>query len=72
MFTGLLIAVLGTVSLTVAKPFQQTKASNLIVANIEALADIELQPGIWVVSFISEDEWQCTHGGRFACPGTVF
>ncbi|MCH5232404.1 MAG: hypothetical protein J1E78_02115 [Muribaculaceae bacterium] len=39
LFTGLLIAVLGTVSLAVSKPFQQTKESNIILANIEALAD---------------------------------
>ncbi len=43
--------------------------SDLELANIEALADIELENGgDYIVTFYSTSHWTCTKGGSLCCP----
>lgn len=44
--------------------------SDLMLANVEALADEEITSGIWVVTVYSPSHWDCTPNGGASCPGT--
>ena len=65
------LALLASVSYGVNKRMKSNiELSDLVLSNVEALADHEIDNGIWVVTVYSPDHWRCDPNGGASCPGT--
>jgi len=42
--------------------------SDIALANVEALAKNEGFGDIWIVTYYSQDHWQCDPGSKWCCP----
>ena len=58
-----------SVGVTVWKSQHSKHVDDLVLANVEALADTEITDGQWVVTIYSTDHWKCDNGGAVCCPG---
>lgn len=64
------VAVAAVIGYNVYENQQADTMSDLMLANVEALADEEITSGIWVVTVYSPSHWDCTPNGGASCPGT--
>ena len=71
LFSAAIAAALGAGSFAGFRALNpaERQLSDIELANVEALADIELVTGgNFKVTFVSEDEMTCEDGGTFYCP----